>query len=320
MAGRSLILALRLLMLIPFLGIMGYGLLMTKFGQEMQSGQGGFASNILMKVGAAWLDHSANKKRDAILDSADLNDDRVVYLERKFSLSELPGAAGGTLEGPRAEIAALAYAKQWGDRECEAMVASFATACSLGGAGGAIGDDGMVRVKVTLSFASDAPVGNTEGKDEASLVPQVIELTESRASVFDPADLMAERARLYGLTQKACDELRARLGTCVVQSVSFDEEPGEDGKVRLSAHANLASLGERVTVTSMLGLLNAKPAADQADPLAAASGFANAMIEANEALKAAEVPETPSADSLFDRANKPRFQNSQGGAKFVTPP
>jgi hypothetical protein len=55
MGANALLRSLRLLMLIPFLAAMGYGLLMTKYTNEMQTGEPGVASNILMKFAAAWL-------------------------------------------------------------------------------------------------------------------------------------------------------------------------------------------------------------------------------------------------------------------------
>jgi hypothetical protein len=313
MAGNSLVMALRLLMLIPFLGAMGYGLLMTKFSQEMTSGEGGFATNIVTNVGAAYLDYSANRQKKAVFATGELNDERVVEIERDYQPASVQTEA-------RAQITALAEARLASDLACKEMIASFATSCVLSGAKATILDDGMVRLTMTLSFTSDAPVGNLDGKDTEGLIPQQVALTDREGIMIAAADMPAERAKLYTQTEAACADLRAREGTCVVQSVSFEERPGKGGKIQLNARASIAYLGERATVSSMLRQLNAPAAGEQSGALDAATGFAAGLADANAALKAAEVQETPSADSLFNRADNSRFKGSQGGAKFVTPP
>lgn len=323
MGANALLRSLRLLMLIPFLGAMGYGLLMTKYTHEMQDGEPGFASNILLKVGAAWLDHSAGKTRDAVMDTAALNDDRVVRLSRTLPVAELPGGATTVLSPKRAEIAAFAMARQWADTECKAMVQTFATSCSFSTADVSIGDSGRASISVSLSFANDTPVGDTTGLDEASLIPQRVYLTEQRGIEIPPDQIEAEHAKIYAAAEAACAVLRAEKGTCVIASINFDQDPTEAGMIKLAASASIASLGTRMSATEILDLGQRAAAMDPNDP--------TAMIEALEAQTKlmeqavnAQIGDLETGDagggSLFDRADQPRLQNTKGGAKFVTAP
>ncbi len=320
MGANALLRSLRLLMLIPFLGAMGYGLLMTKFTDEMQNGEAGIASNIVLKFGAAWLDHSANKTRDAVIDTASLNADRVVSMRRTLSVNDLPGGGDGTLFGARVEIVGFAVARQWAETECAAMIESFATACSFSTARVTISDNGDVRLDVDLSFASGTPVGDTTGIEQASLIPQRIELTDRRGINVAAADIAAERSKIYAVAEAACATLRAEKGNCVISGISFDEEPTEDGLVRLSARGEIASLGQAVTVSELVDIGLDLAAVNPDDPEALA-----AAIAAKAAAMDLELGEAPSGtatgtNSLFDRADQPGLKDSQGGAKFVTAP
>lgn len=318
MGANALLRSLRLLMLIPFLGAMGYGLLMTKFTDEMQTGEPGFASNIVLKFGAAWLDFNAGKTRDAVFDTASLNDDRVVTLRRSVPSTELPGGTDGALYGPRAEIAAFAMARQWADTECKAMIVTFATACSFSTANVSIGESGNARLDVSLSFANATPVGDTTGLDEASLIPQRVNLTDRKGIEVAQEDLPAEHARLYVAAEEACTVLRAAKGTCVIKSIAFDHDQTETGMIRLTATGEIASLGQRPSATEILdlGLQAAEENPDDtAAMIAALASQAAAMEMAAEAQN-----ENADGGSLFDRADQPRLKNPKGGAKFVTAP
>jgi hypothetical protein len=323
MGANSLLRSLRLLMLIPFLGAMGYGLLMTKFADEMTKGEPGLASNIVLKFGAAWLDHKAGKTRDAVIDTASLNADRVVSLQRKLSITDLPGGADGTLSGPRAEIAALAFARQWAEPECEAMIKTFATACSFSTAQVTISDNGDVRLNVDLSFSSPTPVGDTSGIEQASLIPQRVELTDRKGIDVPADDIAAERARIYAAAETACATLRAEKGNCVISQISFEQQPTEGGLVTIFARGIIASLGQTVSASELVDIGLDLAAENSGDSAA----FAPALVAI--ATKAAELdPEegalpsglSTGTNSLFDRADQPRLKDSQGGAKFVTAP
>lgn len=320
MGANALLRSLRLLMLIPFLGAMGYGLLMTKFTDEIQNGEPGIASNIVLKFGAAWLDHSANKTRDAVVDTASLNAERVVNLQRELSVNDLPGGGDGTLSGARAEIAAFAVARQWAETECATMVETFATACSFSTARVTITDNGQARIKVALSFANATPIGDMTGIENASLISQRIELTGRKGIDLAETDIAAERVKIYAAAEAACASLRAEKGNCVISAISFDQEPTDDGLVRLTAGGEIASLGKAVTASQLvdIGLDLAAENPDDPDAMAAA-------IAAKAAAMGVDMGEDPSAtatgtNSLFDRADQSRLKNTQGGAKFVTAP
>ena len=325
MAGNSLMVAMRLILLIPFLGALGYGLLMAKFSQEMQSGEPGFASEIVLKLGAAWFDYSVAKKRDAIVDVAVLNDERRVSLSRKVALTDLSGGSDGTLAGSRAEVAALVAAKQWGEAECDAMIRSFATRCGFGTADVQIGDDGLARLRVTLSFTNATPIGDTTGLDSAGLIPQRVDLAGPQGIEVAPADIPAERARLYAAADEACKGLRAEKGTCVISEIAFVEDPVEGGRVNLSASAEIAYLGQTVTAGEIADLTTRK-----VDGEASMLAFAlKTMMAAQRSMTGTEAaegdqppPDAPPVDAktLLDDVKLPRFEKSQGGAKFVSPP
>lgn len=329
MAGNALFRALRLVMLIPFLGAMGYGLLMTKFSHEMQSGEPGFATEIVTKVGIAWLNNRVEKQRDAIVDTASLNDERVVTFSRKVALADLPGEADAPMSKARAEIAGLAAAKQFAEAECATMIISFATACRFNTARAQIGDDGMARLDVTLSFASATPIGKNEGLEGAALIPQKVRLTTGegyRDGYAVPlAQLTQERDKIYAAADAACAELRAEKGTCVVSRLQFIEEPTEDGQVNLAADTEIAYLAQNAMADGA-GDLTTPELDGEASMLAfamkAMMGAQRAMTEAEAGDGDTPKPDEPPVDAktLLDDTELPSFKKTQGGAKFVSPP
>jgi hypothetical protein len=329
MAGNSLMFAMRMILLIPFLAAMGYGLLMTKFSQEMQSGEPGFATEIVSKVGIAWLTNRVEKKRDAIVDTASLNDDRVVSFNRKVAVTDLPGGAAGDLSEHRAEIAGLAVAKQMAEAECANMIKSFATACQFNRARVQISDEGVARLEIALSFASATPIGATEGLENAALIPQSIKLTEGDGyrggEVVALADLPKERDRIYAAADAACAALRAEKGNCVVSRLHFDENPTEDGQVMLAAAVEIAYLSNAV-MAGTPGTLSARGADSEATMMAFAlkmmMGAQKAMNEGDAAAGAMPKPDELPVDAktLLDDVKLPSFEKTQGGAKFVSPP
>jgi hypothetical protein len=329
MAGNSLMAAMRLIMAIPLICVLGFGFVMTKFTHEVQSGQPGFATEIVTKFGIAWLTNRAEKKRDAVVDTASLNDDRVVSFSRRVAVTDLPGGAAGDLSEHRAEIAGLAVAKQMAEMECANMIKSFATACQFNRARVQIGDEGVARLEYELSFASATPVGKTEGLQDAALIPQNIRLTEgegyNNGAVVRVDQLPQEREKLYAAADAACAALRAEMGTCVVSKLQFAEEPTEDGQVRLAAVAQIAYLSQ-VATTGDLADLTTRKTDDDASMLAFAM---KAMMEAQRAMKTVDAAngdapapdgEPVDAKTLLDDVKLPSFEKTQGGAKFVSPP
>lgn len=323
MAGNSLMFAMRFIMLIPIVLGLSYGLLMTKFSQEMQSGQPGIATEIVTKVGIAWLTNRVEKKRDAVVDTASLNDARVVAFSRHVALADLPGATDATLYQSRAEIAGLAAARQMADAECAIMIKSFATACQFDSARAQILDNGMIRLDYALSFAAATPIGDVEGLKDGVLVPQIVALTDRDGIDVPAADLPAEREKFYAAAEDACAGLRADKGNCVISEMTFAERPADDGSVKLSATAEIAYLTQAATA-GRPGDLTARPDDVDAGMLAFAM---KAMFEAQRAMLSTDQPADgampelpPETKSLLNDPKLPRFENSQGGAKFVSPP
>jgi hypothetical protein len=324
MAGNSLMFAMRFILMIPMICGLGYGLLMTKFSQEMQSGQPGFATEIVSKVGIAWLTNRVEKKRDAVVDTASLNDERVVTFSRKVTLADLPGATDATLYQSRAEIAGLAAARQMSDADCALIIKSFATACQFSSARAQVGDDGMVRLDYALSFASATPTDNVEGLKDGVLVPQRIRLTDRQGIDVAAEDLPAAREKFYAAAEDACADLRAEKGNCVIAEMTFAEEPADNGRINLSAGAEIAYLTQAVTAGEIADLTTRKvdgEASMMAVALKAMMGAQRAMTGDDAAKTDSRNPDAPvDAKTLLDDVELPSFKKTQGGAKFVSPP
>ncbi len=325
MAGNALFRAMRLLMLIPFLGAMGYGLLMTKFTSEIQSGEAGFASDIVLKFGAAWLDNRIEKKRDAVIDITSLNDERRVTLSRRIAISALPGGADGPMSEARAEIAALAAAKQWGEAECAAMIKTFATACGFSTARAQISDNGQARIDVALSFAAATPVGETAGLQEASLVPQKVALTDTQGIEIPTESAPAERAKAYAAAEVACAALRKEKGTCAISNINFTETPADSGAIIFEASAEIAYLGHRTSAGALAAVATKQDAEGESFlsmAMKAMKGGTEGMTSGGPSGSDMPKPDEPPADAktLLDNTELPSFKKTQGGAKFVSPP
>jgi hypothetical protein len=325
MAGNSLMFALRFILMIPMICGLGYGLLMTKFSQEMQSGQPGFATEIVSKVGIAWLTNRVEKKRDAVVDTASLNDERVVKFSRKVVLADLPGATDATLYQSRAEIAGLVAARQMADTECALIVKSFATACQFSSARVQVGDDGMVRLDYAVSFAGATPIDNLDGLKSGVLVPQRVRLTDRQGIDVAAANVPAEREKFYAAAEDACAGLRVDKGNCVISEMTFAEEPADKGQVSLSASAEIAYLTQSANAGGPDDLTTRGDDGDasmMAFALKAMMAAQRSMTGGDGAEGEGAKPDAAPVDAktLLDDTELPSFEKTQGGAKFVSPP
>jgi hypothetical protein len=340
MGVNSLAMAVRLLFLLPFLAIMGYGLLMSKFTVEMQEGKPGFATNVVMKLGIAWLGFNMDRQRDAVTDTATLTDERFVVLTRYATLVELGADPAALPKGERATLFAMAQAKIWGDAQCAVLIRTFADKCQMGSvSAGLRNDDTAVEMRVSLNFTDPSQIGSTAGLTDPALSALSVDLAEERITVAR-ADADTARMELYAKARALCDQQRATAGTCVIEMVDIIEESAEDGTVKLRAGARLASLvdgskttaGAKGTAGGMGWLAEMMGAAPAAEPQGIGAEVNEIFKQTAEALNAATVGETgvptaeakrigvPEEGGSVDGSDQPRFQNTKGSAKFVTAP
>ncbi|EEW26792.1 hypothetical protein [Rhodobacter ferrooxidans] len=234
--------SMRLLLLIPFLGAMGYGLFMTKFMNEAQNGELGFAGRILMEVGRVAIEHRADSQRDAVFDMAGLSTDRVVRLERRVPVAELLGE-GDLPQGAALTLAVQARGKQLAEADCPLLLATLAQSCALRELTVRMADrEGIVIVEASLAFTPADPAGDIEGVEGRDMHSREVKLLGGNTRPVAATDLAARRSAALTEAAAACAEVRKTEGNCVVRSVSLSERPRDDGRYDVRAEARLAVL------------------------------------------------------------------------------
>jgi hypothetical protein len=320
MLANSLTTAIRLLMLIPFLGAMAYGLVMTKFGQEMTEGKPGFATNLVSKVGLSWLNGQIEDTKAAVIDTTTLSDDRRVDITRSFPAGSL-GLDPATMPEDEIEVRLYGLAKRLADEECETMIQGFARACRPDTLTVQIGEEGALRVRYALSFSPVADAGDLSNAEGRVLRTTTIGLLDDYSVKVTPNAVVSFKAELYAKAQAQCAPLRVSMGNCVVQSVSLTEEPTEDGMVKMTADARLAALGA-------VGQAGKDPLdlgfdAGATEPEAGMMDFLKRQFTGDGSTEDPSGGETVTdlldAPSV-DGADGSRFKDSKSRAKFVTAP
>ena len=261
MLGNILTNSFRLIMLIPFLAAMGYGLLMTKFSTEMQAGIGaldsgenvelGIASKFLGRIGGMVITHKIGKMRDRLFDPDALGPHRTVVLASSVALTDL---AGPELPAQALhELYAEARLPAWLSRDCTQMQATLARSCMVVESkvqSVRQARDGTIWVTYRAELAwtpADpllAPGTTSQGKLALSSVDLTAE-AETRIPRTAPdlaARRDAERQRIYDLARAYCDDIRARKGSCAVKSIAVIENASGVKDIRITGRMDFGWL------------------------------------------------------------------------------
>ncbi len=323
MLGNSIFSAIRILMMIPFLGAMGYGLLMTKYSYEMQSGESGFATELITKVSLSYLDGMLEDRKTAVVDTTALSSERQVTVSKDFPIGTF-GLDAATMSEDEMEVRLFGQGKVLAEAECRALIQGFAKSCRLDRITVNVRDDGSTGVNMMLSFNALADPGDLSNADGRALLSERTQLVEGYQMKVKPAELAEVKAGLVAKATTLCDALKASTGNCMITEIRFAEEPDEDGLVKLRAEANLASLGAVGSATP--GTLGGAVNTGQATKTDGMLNFLKSHFTGDAGtaegpfgeMAPAEAP--GSSQSLLDDTKLPGFKKTQGGAKFVSPP
>jgi hypothetical protein len=261
MLGNILTNSFRLIMLIPFLAAMGYGLLMTKFSNEVMGGfnalesgetvEPGIASKFLGKIGGMVITHKVGKLRDKLFDPDALGPHRTVVLASSVPLTDLigPDLPAQALH----DLYASARLPGWLARDCTQMLATLARSCMVvetkvqsvrPGRDGTL----MVAYRAELAWTPADPLLTPGTASQGKLALSSVDLTadaETRIPRTDPdlaARRDAERQRIYDLARANCDAIRARKGSCAVKSIAIIENASGTRDIRFTGRMDFAWL------------------------------------------------------------------------------
>lgn len=193
-----------------------------------------------------WGDFREDREIDALFVEDRFTRRRSVTYSETVTLDDLLADGETPPDAAFEELWVLARASQRAlEKECPVVLDTIGRACAVSSATADARDDGRWRIKAVVGYLPDEPLGDIAVDGRQALYRNGLRVPPGRGSLrLAPEAREAAKRSLYGEVARACDEMRAAQGNCVIGGLEFRESrPGADGLVSYSATASLYTVG-----------------------------------------------------------------------------